>query len=173
MPSATEVFNNVLMRLLEQREWAIEAHRNYLNTNFPRSTTLTLCAITFLTMAEMMRLRYARHPPEDLQAGAGSIQYGIFLFMSAIPVLGVIVIRVIEVFTVSQSIIITICFMVVTAMPGEILPAVLYFFHRVRNWVGRSRWEQGNDVEAASLPEQAVLRERHFAPTEVQWIAHW
>ncbi|KIM67986.1 hypothetical protein SCLCIDRAFT_48386, partial [Scleroderma citrinum Foug A] len=88
---------------------------------------LTLCAITFLTIAEMMRLRYARYPP--LEASAGSnVGYSIFRFMSAIPILGVSAIRVIEIFTVSRSISLTVCVAMISMMSTEVPPAVMSLF---------------------------------------------
>ncbi|KAL4065325.1 hypothetical protein J3A83DRAFT_4375854 [Scleroderma citrinum] len=154
--------------LFERWDWAIDAYRNYLNSTFPRSTTLTLCAITFLTMAELMRLHYARYPPEVLQAGSSDIGYRILKIMFSIPVLGVIAIRVIEIFTVSQSIVLTVCLVVISMIPGEILPAVMYVFHRARNWMNRSELGEGNDMEPAPLPEQTGLYESRFTSTQTR-----
>ncbi|KAL4074684.1 hypothetical protein V8B97DRAFT_1916472 [Scleroderma yunnanense] len=142
--------------LFERWDWAIDAYRNYLNSTFPRSTTLTLCAITFLTMAELMRLHYARYPPEVLQAGSSDIGYRILKIMFSIPVLGVIAIRVIEIFTVSQSIVLTVCLVVISMIPGEILPAVI------------SELGEGNDMEPAPLPEQTGLYESRFTSTQTR-----
>ncbi|KAL4075104.1 hypothetical protein V8B97DRAFT_1944404 [Scleroderma yunnanense] len=168
MPPATEESNNPLMRPLEQWDWAIDAHRRYLSGNFPRSPALTLFSIAFLTMAEMIRLRYTEHLREDLQAGVEGIRYGIFEFMSAIPILGVIAIRVIEFFTVSQSVILTVCLVVISTVPVEVLAMALRYFHGVRHWVNRTEQEEGNDVEAVPLPEQTALREGYFASTETR-----
>ncbi|KIM67709.1 hypothetical protein SCLCIDRAFT_1209817 [Scleroderma citrinum Foug A] len=90
-----------------------------------------------------MRLRHVRYRPEDLQvhsavpsrsrvhlqAGVSGFWNDAFKIMSAIPALGVIVIRIIEVFTVSQSIVLTVCFVV---MLGGISLATM-------NWLSRSK----------------------------------
>ncbi|KAL4080481.1 hypothetical protein J3A83DRAFT_4199563 [Scleroderma citrinum] len=134
--------------------------------SFLRSTTHTLCAIMLLTMAETMRLHYARCPPEDLQVGAGGIGYHTVRIIFTIPVLGVIAIRVIDIFTVSQSILLAICITIISTMPGGILPTVMYFFRRARHWVGRSEREEGDGVEMAPLPEQTISHEGRFMSTE-------
>lgn len=48
-----------------------------------------------------------------------------FKVISVIPILGVIVIRIIEVFTVSKSIVLTVCFAMISAMLGGIFLAVM------------------------------------------------
>ncbi|KAL4062043.1 hypothetical protein V8B97DRAFT_1878382 [Scleroderma yunnanense] len=154
--------------LFERWDWAIDAYRNYLNSTFPHSTILTLCAITFLTMAELMRLYYPRYPPEGLQAGSGGIGYHALKIMFSIPVLGVIAIRIIEIFTVSQSIFLTVCLVVISMMPGVILPAVAYVCHRARNLANRSEIEEVNVMEPTSLPEQTRLHESRFISAQVQ-----
>ncbi|KAL4075100.1 hypothetical protein V8B97DRAFT_1867384, partial [Scleroderma yunnanense] len=168
---ATDGFNDVPTHL-ERWDWAIDAYQSYLNASFLRSTTHTLCAIMLLTMAEMMRLHYARCPPEDLQVGAGGIGYHTVRIIFAIPVLGVIAICVIDIFTVSQSILLAICITIISTMPGGILPTVMYFFRRARHWVGRSEWEEGDGVEMAPLPEQTISHEGHFMSTEVNRVGH-
>jgi len=131
-------------------------------------------------MAEMMRLRHARYRPEDLQvysavppssvfdvhpkAGVGGIWNNAFKVMSAIPVLGVIVIRIVEVFTVSQSIVLTVCFAVIGAMLGGIFPAVMYLFRTAMNWMSNSEREEGDGTESAPQQEQTG----HFASIQVE-----
>jgi len=50
------------------------------------------------------------------QAGADTIRHGVFKVMAMTAVLGVIAIRVIDIFTVSQSIVLTVCCMVISAV---------------------------------------------------------
>ncbi|KAL4080477.1 hypothetical protein J3A83DRAFT_4199541 [Scleroderma citrinum] len=66
-----------------------------------------------------------------------------------IPFLGVIAIHLIQIFTASQPIVLTICFMV-------ILPSVMRLFHVVR-----------------PFSDQAGLHEVNFASTQVPWVSHW
>lgn len=79
------------------------------------------------------------------QAGAGGFWHDAFKLMSAIPVSGVIAIRVIEIFRVSQSIVLTVCFAVISVMLGRIFPVSLYFFCRIRNWMSNSEHGEGGN----------------------------
>ncbi|KAL4082029.1 hypothetical protein V8B97DRAFT_1926900 [Scleroderma yunnanense] len=153
----TKEFKEFLRCLLD---WAIDAYRNHLNS--PRSANHTLFAITLLTMAEMMYLRYAQHLPEDLRAAAGGVGHRALKVMFAIPVLGVIVIRIAEIFTVTQSVGFAICLVVISIMPMEILHAVMYLVSMARNWMSNSEVEERDETESAPLPEQTDLREGHF-----------
>ena len=114
-----------------------------------------------------MRLRHVRYRPEDLQvhsavpsrshvhlqAGVSGFWNDAFKIMSAIPALGVIIIRIIEVFTVSQSIVLTVCFVV---MLGGISLATM-------NWLNKSEHEEGDGTESAPQQEQTG----HFVSTQV------
>ena len=107
----------------------------------------------FLTVTETMRLRHVRYCPEDLQvhsavpsrsrvhlqAGVSGFWNDAFKIMSTIPALGVIVIHIIEVFTVSQSIVLMVCFVV---MLGGISLATM-------NWLNKSEHEEGDGTESA------------------------
>ncbi|KIM52756.1 hypothetical protein SCLCIDRAFT_489267 [Scleroderma citrinum Foug A] len=168
---ATEEFN-VLTHFLEQWDWVIDAYRSYLNANFPRSTTLTLCAVTFLTMAEMMRLRYARHLPLQVGLNRG-VGYSLFKFLSAIPIFGVSAIRLIEIFTLSRSIGLTVCVAVISMMPAEVPHTARSLFRRARSWVTISEREEVDGVDPTLLPEQTDLREDHFTSTQVKWVLCW
>ncbi|KAL4067006.1 hypothetical protein V8B97DRAFT_1979007 [Scleroderma yunnanense] len=125
----TKEFKELLRCLLD---WAINAYRSYLNASFQRSTTVTLFAITLLTMAETMHLRYAQHFPEDLQSSRGE-GHRAFKIMFAVPVLGVIAIRIAEICTLSQSTALTVCLVMISMMPGEILSVAMYFDRTARN----------------------------------------
>jgi len=87
--------------------------------------------------------------------------------MAVTAVLGVIAIRVIDIFTVSQSIVLTVCCMVISAAPLGILPGVIYI---VRSWASRSEQEEGIEGERAPLPEQTdlTLSGVRFASIQVQ-----
>ncbi|KAL4071752.1 hypothetical protein J3A83DRAFT_2898712 [Scleroderma citrinum] len=124
-----EFIEDLLTRLLD---WVIDTYRSYLN--FPRNTPVTLFASTFLIMAEMMRLRYTRLPLGGLQAGADGIGRRAFKIVFAMLVLGVIAIRTVQIFTVSQSIVITVYLVTISVMLGDILGVVLYFVSMVTNW---------------------------------------
>jgi len=98
------------------------------------------------------------------QAGAGGFWHGAFKVMSAIPVGGVIAIRVIEIFMVSQSIVLTVCFAVTSAMLGGIFPVAIHLFRKIRNWMRNSDHEEGDETESSPLQEQTG----HFASTQVE-----
>ena len=119
-------------------------------------------------MAEIMRLLHARYRPGDLQVhfavpssrgvfdvhpqrGVGGMWNNAFKVISVIPVLGVIVIRIIEVFTV--------CFAVISAMLGGIFLAVM-------NCMSNSEHEEGDGTEPA--PQQ-----EHFALTQVECASRY
>lgn len=104
------------------------------------------------------------------QAGAGNIGYSIFKVMSVVPVLGVMTIRIIETFTVSHSIILTVCVAVISTMSAEVPPSVMAFYRRVKSWVGR--WgQEGVDVERG--PEQMVgLGDGRLASIQVKWVLY-
>ncbi|KAL4076754.1 hypothetical protein V8B97DRAFT_1496547 [Scleroderma yunnanense] len=129
LPMTEEFIEDLLTRLLD---WVIDTYRSYLN--FPRNTPVTLFASTFLIMAEMMRLRYTRLPLGGLQAGADGIGRRAFKIVFAMLVLGVIAIRTVQIFTVSQSIVITVYLVTISVMLGDILGVVLYFVSMVTNW---------------------------------------
>ena len=104
------------------------------------------------------------------QAGAGDIGHNIFRVMSVVPVLGVMAIRTIETFTVSHSIILTVCVAVISTMAMEVPPSVMAFYRRVKFWIGRWRRE-GVDVERG--PEQIVgLDDGHPASIQVKRVLH-
>ena len=104
------------------------------------------------------------------QADAGDIRYTIFKAMSVIPVLGVVAIRVIEIFTVSHSIILTVCIAVISAMSAEVPPSVMTFYRRVKSWVGRWRQEE---VDVERGPEQMVARDDgRLASIQVKRVLH-
>ncbi|KAL4075099.1 hypothetical protein V8B97DRAFT_1944339 [Scleroderma yunnanense] len=142
-----------------------------------------MCAITFLAMAEMVRLRCTR--VEDLpvhsalpfiehhltcisQAGVTSIRQSAFGVMATIATLGIIVIRAVEIFMVSQSIVLALCFIVISAIPGEILQVAMYLFCRVGSWMNISEQEERNET---ALPGQTDLCEGRFASVKVQCIS--
>ena len=87
------------------------------------------------------------------QAGAGDIGYNIFRVVSAVPVLGIMAIRIIETFILSHSIILTVFVAVICMLSAEVPPPVMAFYRRVKSWVGRWR-QEGMDVERG--PEQIV-----------------
>ncbi|KAL4075690.1 hypothetical protein V8B97DRAFT_1926913 [Scleroderma yunnanense] len=129
---------------------------------------LTLFATTLLTIAEMIYLRYTQYPSDDLQAGVGGIKYRTFKIMFAIPVLGVIIIRIVEIFQVSQFILLTLCLVVISIMPGEVLVAIMYLVRMERNCMNNSEGEEGNETESPPLPEQIGLSEGHFASAQAR-----
>ncbi|KAL4075692.1 hypothetical protein J3A83DRAFT_2017605 [Scleroderma citrinum] len=88
--------------------------------------------------------------------------------MFAIPVLGVIVIRIAEIFTVTQSVGFAICLVVISIMPMEILHAVMYLVSMARNWMSNSEAEERDETESAPLPEQTDLREGHFTSAQAR-----
>ncbi|KAL4071821.1 hypothetical protein J3A83DRAFT_4236636, partial [Scleroderma citrinum] len=139
------------------------------SASFPRGTTLISCAIILLAMAEMMHLQHARRPLGDLETAASAIGHRAFEIMFAFPVLGVIAIRVIEIFTISQSIVLKICLVTISLIPGKMLTMALYLSHRVRNqWMSNSRWEEGSEVEFEPLLEQTGLREGRFTLSQAR-----
>ncbi|KAL4079541.1 hypothetical protein J3A83DRAFT_4210432 [Scleroderma citrinum] len=87
--------------------------------------------------------------PQDATGGMG---HRAFKIMFAIPVLGVIAIRVFEIFTMSQSIVLTVCLVVISMMPGEILSAAMYFDRVARNWLFKSRLTYRSGFNPSLIP---------------------
>jgi len=109
------------------------------------------------------------------QAGAdGEVGYSVFKLLSVIPIFGVSAIRVIEIFTLSRSIALTVCVAVISVMPAEVPPAAMSLFRRVRSWVTRSERDGVSGVDPALLRDQTGLREGHFESTQVKWaLLYW
>ena len=88
--------------------------------------------------------------------------------MSVIVVLGVIAIRSIHIFTVSQSIVLTVCCMVISAVPLGILPGGTCIVRRARSWAIRTEQVEGIEVEHEPLPGEIGLGVARFASVQVQ-----
>ena len=88
--------------------------------------------------------------------------------MSVTAVLGVIAIRVMDIFTVSHSIVLTVCCMVISAVPLGILPGATYIARSARSWASRSEQEEGIEVERMPLSERTDLSGVRFASIQVQ-----
>ncbi|KAF9219196.1 hypothetical protein BS17DRAFT_789974 [Gyrodon lividus] len=118
---------DVLRMLNDRRGWVIDAYRSCSNTNLPRYNTFaTLCTLVFLTMAETLHLRYGRLSPAQLRRRMDAIGYETFAIMSAIPELGVMIVRIVEIFAVSESPVVAASLTLVTALPVIALPVFLH-----------------------------------------------
>ena len=87
--------------------------------------------------------------------------------MAVIAVLGVIAIRIMEVFTVSQSIVITVCCVMISALPLGILPGAIYIARGARFWLDKPE-QNGNQMEHAPLHQQTGSRVVCFTSIQVQ-----
>ena len=106
------------------------------------------------------------------QASAnGEVGYSIFKFMSAIPIVGVSAICAIEIFSLSQSIALTVCVAVISVMSTDVPLAAMSLFHTARTWVTSLEWEEVNGVDPALLPDQTGLH--HFVSMQVKWVLYW
>ncbi|KAI6000353.1 hypothetical protein F5J12DRAFT_928542 [Pisolithus orientalis] len=101
---ATDDYAHALAYLIEYWEWDIDAYRSYLNPNIRADNTyIVLCALMLLAMVELMHLRYSGLTSEELQGRIRAIGPRTFAILAAIPRLGVIIIRIVEIVVIADS----------------------------------------------------------------------
>ncbi|KIK91959.1 hypothetical protein PAXRUDRAFT_830401 [Paxillus rubicundulus Ve08.2h10] len=166
---AFEAPNDILRMLNERRGWAIDAYRSCFNINLPRNNSFaTLCTLVFLAMAETMHLCYGRLSPTQLMGRIDAIGHENFAIMNAIPELGVIVVRIIEILAMSDSPVTAASLALVGCLPviGLQVPALLHFMKTLsevasrtilrvveflQKWMHRFRSQEGGSEGGTSI----------------------
>lgn len=151
---ATDDYAHALAYLIEYWEWDIDAYRSYLNPNIRADNTyIVLCALMLLAMVELMHLRYSGLTSEELQGRIRAIGPRTFAILAAIPRLGVIIIRIVEIVVIADSPAVA-CSLIVASMFPVIFPLILSGAHEIRGCIVNRRTPQralernGFDVEA-------------------------
>lgn len=113
----------ILAQLIAYWKWDIDAYRTYLNPNIRADNTyMVLCALAFLIMAEWMHLRYSGLTSEEIKQRIYAIGRRTFAILAAIPRLGVIIIRIVEIVVIADSPALACGLIVASMFPALIFP---------------------------------------------------
>ncbi|KAI6021101.1 hypothetical protein EDC04DRAFT_2734042 [Pisolithus marmoratus] len=154
--SAVDDYARVLTYLVKYWEWDIDAYRGYLNPNIRADHAYTvLCVLAFLTMAEWLHLRYSGLTPEELRERIYAIGRRTFAVLAAIPRLGVIIIRILEIVTIANSPALACSLIVASMFPALICPVLLSSVQKLKVWIANRREQrresEHNGAEAITL----------------------
>lgn len=144
---------HILAHLVEYWEWDIDAYRSYLNPNIRTDNTyIVLCALVFLTMAEWMHLLYGGLTPEELQERINAMGHRTFAIFAAIPRLGVVIIRNMEIIVIADSPTLACGFIVASMFPALLFPLIVAGAQKIQGWIAnrRQRAPEHNGAEDTS-----------------------
>ncbi|KAI6141242.1 hypothetical protein BKA82DRAFT_28664 [Pisolithus tinctorius] len=137
---AVDDYAHVLANLVEYWEWDIDAYRSYLNPNVRTDNTyIVLFALVFLTMAEWMHLLYGRLTPGELRDRIYAMGHRTFAIFAAIPHLGVLIIRNVEIIAIAGSPVLACGFIVASMFPALLFPLILSGAQKIQEWIGNRR----------------------------------
>ncbi|KAF9230217.1 hypothetical protein BU15DRAFT_83906 [Melanogaster broomeanus] len=120
-------FEDVKADLNERTNWTIEALRSFFTIRFAdEGHFVTLCAFLWLVIAESMHLHYGRLAPHELKDRVENMGYATFAILIATLDLGIVVIRVAGIFTMSGSPGLAMCLILFSAVPSIVLPLLLH-----------------------------------------------
>ncbi|KAI5986557.1 hypothetical protein EDC04DRAFT_3098022 [Pisolithus marmoratus] len=105
-----------------------------------------LCVLAFLTMAEWLHLRYSGSIPEELRERIYAIGRRTFAVLAAIPRLGVIIIRILEIVAIANSPPLACSLILASMFPALICPVVLSSVQKLKVWIA-SRREKRRESE--------------------------
>ncbi|KAI6001395.1 hypothetical protein EDD15DRAFT_2527401 [Pisolithus albus] len=138
---------DILRYIAEYCEWDIDAYRTYLNPNLRTdSTYIVLCALVFLAMAEWMHLVYSGLTSEELQQRMYAMGHRTFAILAAIPRLGVIIVRNMEIVVIADSPVLALWLVVASMFPALIFPLLLSGARELRLWIANG-WRQRRALE--------------------------
>ncbi|KIJ61078.1 hypothetical protein HYDPIDRAFT_31590 [Hydnomerulius pinastri MD-312] len=123
-------------------------YQSCFNISLARYNTFaTLCTLSFLAMAETLHLRYGRLSPDQLRAHVHAIGHGTFAIVNAIPDLGVIIIRTVEIFATAESPAVAVCLTLLSALPAVVIPLVIHVVKLLKGWARKYRRKDSGGEE--------------------------
>ncbi|KAI6000366.1 hypothetical protein F5J12DRAFT_257296 [Pisolithus orientalis] len=99
------------------------------------NTFVVLSALVFLTMAEWMHLLYSGLTPEEFQERICTIGHRTFAILAAIPRLGLVIIRNVEIVVIADSLALACGLIVASMFPALIFPLILLGVQTIRGWI--------------------------------------
>ncbi|KAI5982933.1 hypothetical protein EDD15DRAFT_2376995 [Pisolithus albus] len=193
---AMDDYADVLRYIVQYWQWDIDAYRTYLKyavvtTPFAfiqhrpyslnlrtDSTCIVLCALVFLAMAEWMHFVYSGLTSEELEQRMHAMGHRTFAILAAIPRLGMIIIRNMEIVMIADSPVLALWLVVASMFPALIFPLLLSGARGLRLWIAnrrRPRRAPENNGAEGRMPamtghlgsEQAVSGQRAIDNIEV------
>ncbi|KAI6029868.1 hypothetical protein PISMIDRAFT_680764 [Pisolithus microcarpus 441] len=142
---------DILRYIVEYWEWDIDAYRTYLNPNLRTdSTYIVLCALVFLTMAEWNHFVYSGLTPEELRQRMYAMGHHTFAILAAVPRLGVIIIRNMEIVVIADSPVLALGLVAASMYPALIFLLALSAARGLRVWI-TNRWRQRHAPERDNI----------------------
>ncbi|KAI6148933.1 hypothetical protein BKA82DRAFT_4481497 [Pisolithus tinctorius] len=146
---AIDDYAHVLAHLVEYWEWDIDVYRSYLNPNVHSDNTyIVLCALVFLTMAEWMHMLYGGLTPEELQERIYAMGHRTFAIFTAIPRLGVVIIRNMEIVVIADSPALA-CGFIVASMFPLLFPLIVSGARKIQGWIANRRRQHAPEHNGA------------------------
>ncbi|KAI6021110.1 hypothetical protein EDC04DRAFT_384049 [Pisolithus marmoratus] len=116
---------------------------------------LVLCALVLLTMAEWMHLCYSGLTPEALRERIYAMGPRTFAILAAIPHLGVIIVRNVEIVTIADFPVLACSLIVASMLPALIIPLILSSVQKFKVWIA-NRWRQRRESEHSETEATTV-----------------
>ncbi|KAF9225670.1 hypothetical protein BS17DRAFT_777486 [Gyrodon lividus] len=146
-------FEDVKAALNERTNWTIDVLRSVLTIRLANGGYfVTLCSLLFLLLAESMHLRYGRLAPLELKERVEHMGYATFALLIAMLDLGIVVIRVAGIFTVSPSPGLATCLIFLSAAPPITLPLLIHLATAFRPTFHKPTVDQG-EIEGGGVVE--------------------
>ncbi|KAI6148917.1 hypothetical protein BKA82DRAFT_997032 [Pisolithus tinctorius] len=125
-------------------------YRSYLSPNIRTDNMfVVLSALVFLTMAEWMHLLYSGLTSEELQERIHAMGHRTFAILAAIPRLGLVIIRNVEIVMIADSPALACGLIVASTFPALIFPLILLDVQKIQGRIANRRGQHAPEHNGA------------------------